>query len=141
MREIKFRAWDEGNKTLHKEVEFIRSGLEDNDWIIFKSDKQKLEDDVVLNNPYFQQQIKLMQYTGLKDKNNKEIYEGDLLKVELDWGYGLAKIIVEIYFKDGCFRAKALNSHEDTLLIELSYFDIIGNIYENSEMLEKGNGL
>ena len=81
------------------------------------------------------------QYTGLKDKNNKEIYEGDLLKVELDWGYGLAKIIVEIYFKDGCFRAKALNSHEDTLLIELPYFDIIGNIYENSEMLEKGNEL
>ena len=81
------------------------------------------------------------QFTGLFDKQGVEIYEGDLLKVELDWGYGLAKITVEIYFKDGCFRAKALNSHEDTLLIELPYFDIIGNIYENSEMLEKGNEL
>lgn len=79
------------------------------------------------------------QHTGLSDKNGIEIYEGDLLKIELDWGYGLAEIIIEVYFKDGCFRAKALNSHEDTLLIELPYFEVIGNIYENPELLKADN--
>ena len=137
MREIKFRAWDEQNKIMHNEVEFIRSGTDRNDWILFKSDKQKLEDGNVLNNPYFQQQINIMQYTGLFDKQGIEIYDGDILQIELDWGYGPAKIFSKVYFENGCFRAKALNSHEDTLLIELPPCEVIGNIYENPELLKE----
>ena len=77
------------------------------------------------------------QYTGLKDKNGVEIYEGDLLKIEMDWGYGLAEIIIKVYFENGSFRAKALNSHEDTFLLELPYLEVIGNIYENPELLRE----
>ena len=58
MREIKFRAWDEMKKVMHYDFEFIRSGIEGNDWIIFKSDKQPLEQGKVLDNPYFAQTIK-----------------------------------------------------------------------------------
>lgn len=120
MREIKFRAWDEQNKIMHNEVEFIRSGTEGNDWILFKSDKQKLECENVLNNPYFQQQINIMQYTGLKDKNEIEIYEGDIVYLS---GIGLTEIefpFIDLY--QACY--------------ENDIGAIIGNIYENPELLE-----
>lgn len=135
MREIKFRAWDEQNKVMHNEVEFIRSGIDGNDWILFKSDKQKLEDGNVLNNPYFQQQIKLMQYTGLKDAINKnEIYEHDIinllgvgfLKVEWDYKH-TGWICLDKHYKKRNLADVLLNGGIR-----------VGNIYENPELLKEG---
>jgi len=64
MRILKFRAWDEKNKIMHYDFEFIRSGTEGNDWIIFKSDKQRFDDNTqifpLLKNPYFSQQLKII---------------------------------------------------------------------------------
>lgn len=105
MREIKFRCWDEQNKIIHNEVEFIRSGTDGDDWILFKSDKQTLEHGNVLNNPYFQQQIKVMQYTGLKDRNGKEIYE----YMEIDDNF-------EVSFKDGCYVLTNISNGDIILL-------------------------
>lgn len=129
MREIKFRCWDEQNKIIHNEVEFIRSGTDGDDWILFKSDKQTLEHGNVLNNPYFQQQIKVMQYTGLKDRNGKEIYEGDIVKdgsrlwkIEISPIYGIFFIL-----SNGDFASYLGDD-----------FQVIGNIYENPELLKEG---
>lgn len=47
MREIKFRAFDEGNKIMHYDFQFIKSGDEGNDWIIFTSDKNKLSNKTI----------------------------------------------------------------------------------------------
>ena len=142
---FKFRAWDEQNKIMHNEVEFIRSGTEKNDWILFKSDKQKLECGNVLNNPYFQQQINIMQYTGFKIKNI-EIYENDIIRARKDYLY-------KVVFENGSFVLYHLNKYDGQELIRwglLSRFfdsdmkdileksEIIGNIYENPELL-KGN--
>ena len=76
----------------------------------------------------------LMQYIGLKDKNGKEIYEGDILKIETD-------IIGEVVFKDGCFVNNSSGWGLHTYLsmptpYKIPEIEIIGNIYENPELLK-----
>ena len=89
------------------------------------------------------------QYTGLKDKNEKEIYEGDILELNKDGRifYGtpdglLAKKYQLVGFKDGAFmtcRNKHLIDDYDTYLWIISkYSTVAGNIYDNPELLEEG---
>lgn len=125
MREIKFRAWD-AVMDFMVDVDYYKIDFKGQ--VFFDNDDKSLYNQT--------DKLILMQYTDSKDKNNVEIYEGDLLKIEMDWGYGLAEIIIKVYFENGSFRAKALNSHEDTLLLELPYLEVIGNIYEDSHLLD-----
>jgi len=127
MREIKFRAWDEQNKTMHFDFQFIKSGDSGNDWIIFKSDKHECFDRWV-NNPYFSQQLKIMQFTGINDYNGKEIYEGDLIRSYDSEGN---KIINIISFEDGLCR---WNVNEGW--VQNFEKEVIGNIYENPELIK-----
>lgn len=127
-REIKFRAWDEGHKEMHHNFQFIKSGDEGNDWIIFISDKQILKDglEVHTHNPFFRQQFHIMQFTGLLDRNGKEIYEGDIC----DGRYG--RFVVK--FIDGgffplCGEINAPNKPEER--------EVIGNRFESPELINK----
>ena len=77
----------------------------------------------------------LMQYTGLKDKNGKEIYEGDILQRN----NGSKYVVV---FENGCFKLKPIGKHSEISTIAYAKHEplkIIGNIYENPELLEENN--
>lgn len=79
------------------------------------------------------------QSTGLKDKNGKEIFEGDILGIETDEG----QLNVNVFWdsKHALFMFESKKHNEKELLAELvednNYpFEIIGNIYENKELLD-----
>ena len=77
------------------------------------------------------------EYTGLKDKNGKEIYEGDIIKNEHSWNKITQVIFGEFIADDtyyGCPCA-FVTSDEDCNQLS-SRIEIIGNIYENPELLE-----
>ena len=115
MRKIKFRAYNKTRKEMQK-VTMLR-----------KIPTMTEEHDEVLNEDYI-----LMQYTGLKDKNGVEIYEGDILKSSYTkYGHEVifAKSSFEIKHNKRCcppYRT-SLNEAE-------GWQEIIGNIFENKAL-------
>lgn len=116
MREIKFRTW-------------IKSVNAMSDWdtILKECDRFSL-----LHDPNFE----LMQFTGLKDKNDKEIFEGDVIKMWPTDEPDIVEVAI-IDFVDGAFCATFDDEGTDSeLLVDLKPLEIIGNIYENKELLK-----
>ena len=128
MKTIKFRAW-------HKEIkEMFQVGqitLEKGIWDYEPDDRKNIGVSI----PY-QPSFILMQYTGLHDKNGKEIYEGDIVKVR-KWSSFETEVVK---FDKGCFYAGMHygSSTRTTLkLIQPKMTEVIGNIYENKELLNE----
>jgi len=118
MREIKFRAWD-------KEEKSLITG-DDNQGSIFGEEGGYFD---LREEP---NRYELMQFTGLKDKNGKEIYEGDILNLPKT-SYHLS-FKVEVVFQDGSFVGDSFLAKDLGELASKS--EIIGNIYENPELLK-----
>ena len=138
MRDIKFRAWDEMQKVMHNNFQFIKSGDDGNDWILFTSDKQPIFNyDGWSKNPYFSQQLKVMQYTGLKDKNGKEVYEGDILKGNHSKFSRKPPVDNDIViWRGNGWKRKSYNGEMEVYPdIDVRSMEVIGNIHENPELV------
>ena len=126
MREIKFRAW------YNNKMWFVSSIRFDEGRIYLSETKDLLPDTYLKIND---KELKLMQYTGFKDKNGKEIYEGDILEDKnfSSWcWYG----VVQWFDSDGQYRlVDMLNSSKVSypLRIGIEYKEVIGNVYENPD--------
>lgn len=123
MREIKFRAWDDKRKKYLEYEEYDKDEYYDN---IFSCLCQSLAD---CNKSYI-----LEQYTGRKDKNGIEIYEGDRVVSDRIIPEG-AVIIWDDYY--ACFSIGSDWPIYDYLIDDDEYpLEVIGNIHENPELLE-----
>jgi hypothetical protein len=122
-REIKFRAWDK------KKKEMIYYDNDSHDELVFNlnSGEFLLWSD---GGSYETKDLVLLQFTGLKDKNGKEIYEGDIIAYD-----GKGREIVE--FENGCFWVNLGGELPVPLFAQMGIeFEVIGNIYENKDLLK-----
>lgn len=120
MRKIKFRAWNIPNKTMYYDVQ---------NGVLAENEKGQLVLGVSLGTLCKDDGSIVMQFTGLHDKNGKEIYEGDILEDTLG-----RKKLVE-YYKDGFWLNAFLEGAEWSLRRENSSSKVIGNSFENPELL------
>ena len=130
MREIKFRAWlKEERKMVNVETLFIGINR-----LCFGNSKTE--------DLFFRdfEEVELMQYTELTDKNDKEIYEGDIIKYKFPYDTRLKHISpVKFLETEASFGIKDRYGNEIPLytISAKNYFEVIGNIYENKNLLEE----
>lgn len=146
-REIKFRAWDKHHKVM---LSVLSLKFQENKDVSGSCEKY---DSPIVECPRFQwgtvsmsgpnhcacDDLILMQYTGLKDKNGKEIFEGDIVEYEWyddhgQWGEDKRSgpVVVEPFYWTGFLPFVHWNNYVHSL----KKCQIIGNIYENPELLK-----
>lgn len=127
MREIKFRAWDKEHKRwTNYSIADDLPRFYDKHTGCWKTDKEG-------------KRFILSQYTGLKDKNNREIYEGDVIKA-ISFARWIG--VVEYSDENSAFIFDDLDKkYRGDSIVFMSQFDqgfkILGNIYENPELLDE----
>lgn len=123
MREIKFRAWDKSRKEM-KVLRRLSFPLEEEVFCVgVKKDKK-----TTLHNPM--KIMELMQFTGLHDKNGREIYEKDIIKRFSNDG-----MIPDTFAVNSIFEYNKMNSL--SLLTQHEKVKVIGNVFEHNHLLEE----
>jgi len=116
MKEIKFKAWDKKKK----DFVFYPHGIQTT--VMLDGSKVITIDD---------EDVEFLLFTGLKDKNGKEVYEGDIC--EYHNGRGVYVGVVKYIQEYSAFRIE----FNDGTWTDLAFVEVIGNIYENPELLEQ----
>lgn len=126
-REIKFRAWNKKDKVMVDvaAMNFGPSGL----WSLIED-----ADDAELQ---LEDNYELMQYTGLKDKNGREIYEGDIVRTGEDNIGDPDPTIGQVIMREGSWLIENEKKQEEIgLFSEITSREVIGNIFEDKQLLE-----
>ncbi len=130
MREHKYKVWDKHKKVFIPtdvwaivQTGFNAFGIMLKDWEDYKEGEY-----------FYKDSQELIQFTGLRDRNGREIYEGDILKTHDE--------IVKVYFNEAmaCFDIEYLCGDTEALVQPMGEWDanhneIIGNIHENPDLL------
>ena len=137
MKELKFRVWFEN----------VKRGRVIDGEIVWKTESYYDYDPVIDNNGlldveagwdiqgHSDEKYIIEQYTGLKDKNGKEIYEGDIVTLNGEWEEIEDTDCSVITFENGCFRVG--DGCENEAGSYLSDWRVIGNVHQNADLLEK----
>lgn len=119
MKEIKFRAWD---KELNRMCDVIQLGTKD--IIVNYIEEDEISGYLPID------RFEVLQYTGIKDKNGTEIYDKDIVEYIEDGIY-------EVYQHDsGAWMAGGNVIWEEINEVGLNPYKVMGNIYDNPELLE-----
>lgn len=134
MREIKYRAWDKIKKRMKRVISLSPTF---GSWVTVDNDKMNGEERL-------SSEFVLMQFTGLLDKNGKEIWEGDV--VEAEERFVTPKTVrYEIVFEDGMFLGHGIGRYEvygkGERFVSMKPHNfltckVIGNIYSDPHLLE-----
>lgn len=123
-REVKFRAWD---TKINEMLPVVKLNFQAKEVTYYESEDYEDKSDW----QHFENCI-LMQYTGLKDKNGVDVYDGDILKanhttVAVEWtGHSWG-------------AANELDNEDYIVITDPGSFEVIGNIHENPELLWKSS--
>lgn len=141
MREIKFRTWVERDKRMSSPIDLvdIANGKMDHvAWRVSVTTREVVEGDAI------------MEFTGILDKNGKEIYEGDIIEATDNWAEDECPRYVVQWVEDDTRLGFEL-VHPETedyeasiaddygfypLEVKRAGFTVIGNLYENPELLK-----
>lgn len=119
MRELKFRVWDESDGRMKPVLSL----------------SEKCCDVPLPRFPYTEtiHGFKIMQFTGLQDKNAKDIYEGDILKID-NWSC-FFKVVWDNWYAKFIVKKIQTGAGRKMDYIPVKESEVIGNIYENPELL------
>ena len=128
MRELKFRVWDKNYKWM-EEVDgdclFVADGE------IYEVTEESRYYQTYMEKKIVTDKYELMQFTGLVDKNGKEIYEGDIVLLVS------SNVPLKVAFVEGSYKIVNMKHLTDNLQLlggTQSFLEVVGNIYENPDI-------